>query len=274
MRVFRIWRTAEAKVLIDGREETITCPGGSNRSAEEALADGARRLETVRRRIEEARPWKRRSGEDGDYEADIREEPLKWIGTDCVVTRNRYGAEVLNASSLAILDVDEPPFRIWELFRSARSAEERKAATLRHLERRIDGRDLAGFSVRLYETRKGYRVLLDGRAVDPRSDECRKLMRSFNADGLYALLCRKQNCFRARLTPKPHRMRMRTIRVKPFPYGEEEAAQVAAWAEEYASKGRSFATCRLVKVVGEAIPSLAVRYHDERTRAASNLPLA
>ena len=51
MRVFKFWRVAETTALIDGTEKSISCFGGSNRSEADALADGQRRLEAVKRRI-------------------------------------------------------------------------------------------------------------------------------------------------------------------------------------------------------------------------------
>ncbi len=105
MRVFKFWRLAETTVLIHGTEKTISCFGGSNRSEADALADGQRRLEAVKRRIAGMDKGK---GKGLDYEADIREEPLQWIGDQDVVTRNRYGAEVLNTTSFVFVDIDEP----------------------------------------------------------------------------------------------------------------------------------------------------------------------
>ncbi len=268
MRVFRYWRVAEASVLVGGSEQTISCLGGSNFSEMDALADGHRRLESVKRRIAGIDP-----GNAQDYEGDIREEPIKWIGSQDVVTRNRFGAEVLNSTSCVFVDIDEPVFRIWQIFRRVRSRDERKQAILEFLARRFKKPDLGGFAIRVYETHSGVRLILEGPAADPRSKESARLLRSFHADRLYALLCRKQNCYRARLTPKPHRIRMKSIRLR-YPYDDGTRKQVEAWVREYESKSEGFASCRLVQVIGSAPDSLAVRYHDERARAASGLPLA
>ena len=107
MRVFKFWRVAETTAMIRGTEKTISCFGGSNRSEADAVADGQRRLEAVKRRIAGIDKGK---GKGLDYEADIREEPIKWIGDQDVVTRNRYGAEVLNTTSFVFVDIDEPVF--------------------------------------------------------------------------------------------------------------------------------------------------------------------
>ena len=74
MRVFKFWRISETTVVINDMVKTISCFGGSNHSETDALTDGHRRLEAVKRRI--AGTEKRKGL---DYEADIREEPLLWM---------------------------------------------------------------------------------------------------------------------------------------------------------------------------------------------------
>ncbi len=268
MRVFKYWRLAESTALIEGVEKPISCFGGSNHSEMDAFSDGQRRLEAAKRSI--AGLEKRRGA---DYEGDIREEPLKWIGDRDVVTRNRFGAEVLNTSSCVFVDIDKPFFHLWQLVRPVRTMEQRKRAILDMVAKRLKKPDLGGFAIRIYETHSGVRLLLEGPPVDPRSKESRTLLRSFHADSLYALLCSKQNCYRARLTPKPHRIKLKSIRLK-YPYEDGQQKQLAEWVKEYDWKSKGFATCRLVQVIGGAPESQVVRYHDERTRAASQLPLA
>ena len=109
--------------------------------------------------------------------------------------------------------------------------------------------------------------------MDPRSQEANKLMRSFNADRLYAALCARQNCYRARLTPKPYRIGMKPMRLR-YPYDEKDRNFIDAWIGEYDAKSEGFSSCRLVEVRGRDIPTPAVRLHDQRTKAESNLPLA
>ena len=268
MRVFKYWNIAETTVLIDGVEKLLSCYGGSNHSESDALTDGHQRLEAVKRRIAGTE-----RGKGPDYEADIREEPLLWIEDRDVITRNRYGAEVLNSTSLIFVDIDEPVFRIWQLFRRIRSREEKKQAILEFVDRRIKQRDLQGFGIRVYETHSGVRLILEGNALGPKSKEAKSLLRSFHADRLYTTLCRKQNCYRARLTPKPHRIEMKSLRLS-YPYEGGDKNRIDEWIKEYDSKSQAFSTCRLVKTVGSHFASPVVRYHDERTRALSKLPLA
>ncbi len=268
MRVFRIWRQAQATVLIGGVEKTISGFGGSNESEADALADALRRLEAVKRRIDA-----RQKGRGADYEGDIREEPMEWIGDGDVVTRNRYGAQVLNTLSLVFVDIDRPPMGIWQVFAVPRSPEQRKKAILQFLGRRLRKPDLGHMGIRVYETHSGIRLILGIRMADPASPESRKLLRSFHADPVYVSLCARQKCYRARLTPKPYRIRMKPIRLK-YPYEEGDQARIEAWVREYDGLSRGFSSCRLVEVLGRQIDSPAVQLHDERTRAEANLPLA
>jgi hypothetical protein len=268
MRVFKFWNIAETTVLIDGEEKSISCFGGSNHSESDALTDGHGRLEAVKRRIAGIEKSK-----GLDYEADIREEPILWIGSQDVVTRNRYGAEVLNSTSCIFVDIDEPVFRIWQIFRRTRSREQKKHTILEFVGRRLKKPDLNGFGIRVYETHSGIRLILEGKAMDPRSKDSKNLLRSFHADRLYSALCRKQNCYRARLTPKPYRIKMKPLRLL-YPYEEKDRNRIEDWIREYNSKSLSFSSCRLVQVLGSDSPSPVVQYHDERTRAQSTLPLA
>lgn len=259
---------AEAKVIIDGVEKLITCVGGSNHSEADALADGMRRLESVKQRIGGINTQK-----GSDYEGDIREEPLNYLDSRNIITRNRYGAEVLNTTSCMFIDIDEPILRIWQIFKRLRTRGQKKKAILKFLDSRLKKADLKGYGIRIYETHSGIRVILDGEAMDPRSKDTRKLLKSFNADSLYVTLCGKQNCYRARLTPKPHRIKMSTIRLR-YPYEVSDLELIKTWTIEYEKKSRNYASCRLINVLGSATTSLTVQYHDERTRAHSNLPLA
>jgi hypothetical protein len=270
MRVFKFWHLAETTAKIHGTEKTITCFGGSNSSEAEALADGQRRLEAIKRRIAGIYKNKRKGL---DYEADIREEPLQWIGDQDVVTRNRYGAEVLNTTSFVFVDIDEPALGIWQVFGRSRSREERKRAILNSLAKRFQKPDLKGLGIRVYETHSGVRLIPGMQSMDPRSKESKKLLRSFNADRLYVDLCARQNCYRARLTPKPYRIKMKSMRLW-YPYEEKGRELVEAWVKEYTARSQGFSSCRLVQVLGNEIVSPAVRLHDERTRAESSLPLA
>jgi len=94
VRIFRFWvveerRENRGRKTIEGRVF-----GGSNVSAADAVAD----LETRWRGVCE-RVFDGKSRDAATYDADIREEIVEMLDENAVVTRNRYGAEILNCTS-------------------------------------------------------------------------------------------------------------------------------------------------------------------------------
>ncbi len=132
---------------------------------------------------------------------------------------------------------------------------------------------LRGLGVRLYETHRGIRALVTGRTFDPAAPETQRLLRDLNSDRLYADLCRKQACFRARLTPKPYRMHCPTHRVV---YPRDAAAETPfrEWLAAYEAKCPGFATCRYLETIGPECSDAAIDYHDRMTGAFSGRRLA
>ena len=137
----------------------------------------------------------------------------------------------------------------------------------------VIGSGPGGLSAAISLAVRGARVIVLGREFDPRDPATQGMMREFNSDGLYALLCAKQACFRARLTPKPRRMKMRGHKFT-FPR-EGNDAETRQWVEEYERQGRNFSVCRFVEQVGASHPTDdVVRLHDDLTGALLHLPLA
>ncbi|HEV8675259.1 MAG TPA: hypothetical protein VGX21_14515 [Methylomirabilota bacterium] len=104
------------------------------------------------------------------------------------------------------------------------------------------------------------------------------VLERFGADPLYVRLCRLQQSFRARLTPKPWRCGL-AAPPATFPFDTPRAeSRFRAWEASYASTAARYATCRYLATVGgdRMAPGLEdlVRYHDQETRATSDLPLA
>jgi hypothetical protein len=129
------------------------------------------------------------------------------------------------------------------------------------------------YGFRLYETYQGARVIVLGRGFDPRHDETRRMMDEFNCDPLYTTLCIKQGCYRARLTPKPYRMKLRGYKVKYPREGEESEFQ--RWLSEYEHVSRDFSVCKLVEQMGprQDIDNV-VQLHDDITGVGYPLRLA
>jgi len=114
--------------------------------------------------------------------------------------------------------------------------------------------------------------------MQPDTEDTRFAMVSLNADPLYMTLCDAQQCFRARLTPKPWRCKLKVPPARfPFEDVETEAA-FRQWEQTYTATAQRFSTCTLAGSVGNSVIHPAVepliKLHDEMTRVASDLPLA
>ncbi len=279
MRIFKYWVTYSQKLKIDRNglvlsykrdlkedtEHVFTTYGGSNFSEDDAKDDAIRKLERVQKIMDgEIDP------DDEDYEADIREEILHEIDSDNIVTRNRYGAEVLNCKKTMFIDVDNCSTGLFDIFRGLTA----KESTLKKIKKKIQKKNFSHLGFRVYETFKGFRILVIHRDFNPKSDESKKIMRVFNADYLYRRLCIKQNCYRARLTPKPFRIDHKGIRIvfpKKDPIQEEK---IVKWIKEYNSKSEKFASCKLVFQFGRPTTNRVIEYHDKETKALTDYELA
>jgi hypothetical protein len=214
----------------------------------------------------------------------LREEIVQELrGRDgemaAVVTRNSYGSLVLNTAGAMFIDVDLPDAPATGFFGRlfgkgpALSPEDAALARLREgLQRASSG------SFRIYRTAAGFRALATDRTYDPRSAEAQAVMTSVGGDPAFLQLCRVQESFRARLTPKPWRCGQRLPPGKHPREDSGEQTTFSRWLTEYDQACQSKATCRFVESVGwgrvdeEVQPILDL--HDSATRASAALPLA
>jgi hypothetical protein len=134
--------------------------------------------------------------------------------------------------------------------------------------------------VRIYRTPAGLRLLATHATCDPRSDETAAFFASVEGDPLYQTMCRKQACFRARVSPKPWRIGI-TPRIGwgTWPVTTEAGQQRrAAWVATYEAKSKNFRACSFLEEIGSGSESprgRAVReLHDELCQIQRELPLA
>ena len=86
-------------------------------------------------------------------------------------------------------------------------------------------------------------------------------------------LSEKQNCYRARLTPKPYRMRAQTIKIKSPLDCETQAYQ--DWETSYTETADNFKVVSLVKNIGSDFASdPIIKEHDRICNLDSQSPLA
>lgn len=271
----------------DGREQRFSCWGWSDHSRDDAERKGAERARQVSERVLRGDRPDRYAYSDRPLREEVLEE-LKGSGGDvfAAITRNSLGCRVLNTKGAMFVDVDLPQPTWSERFghslrslfgREKEAPEQRKmTATLSELARSI--RSDPSLGVRVYRTRAGLRYLFTHGPVDPRAASTIQWMTQLHADPLYVRLCKAQDSFRARLTPKPWRCGIAAPTVLyPWP-GPEQEGEFRAWEERYRQASDPFATCELVTVLGnERMPpelSRIVELHDGATRATSGLALA
>jgi len=281
------WARASAVVPAGpAARREVSCWRWSDASAEEAEGAARGAAEALASRLAAGEPYPRRYpyGEG----RPLREEVVERIGDgpEAVVSRNRYGALVLNTARLGFVDVDfdevrEPQRPRWLLFQvmfgaSAPRAAEKPASDPVEPLRRWVGAE-PGRGARVYRTAAGLRFLITAPALEPGDEETDRILAGLGCDPVYRRLCRAQRSFRARLTPKPWRCRCR-LPPGGFPRaGEPAEREFGRWREEYERRSGRFATCRFVEALGEPgegrVRSL-VELHDARTRAGAEVDLA
>ncbi|HEX8343044.1 MAG TPA: hypothetical protein VF624_19230 [Tepidisphaeraceae bacterium] len=230
----------------------------------------------------------------------LHEPVLESVDVDgeCVglITRNRYGCRVLNADRVLFADVDlAPPWlRLPErgLLRRLIDAvwirpappPPPSAGPGSRLEQRTLDRIAAwhtaapGSALRVYRTFAGLRLVLVDRQYDPAEPATLDVLRALDSDPLYVQLTRRQECFRARLSPKPWRI---GVRVPSHPSQIDHPdypEKLAEWAGPYEAEAAGYATCRLVGVFGEPardpVIERVVELHDRHTLSPGDKPLA
>lgn len=277
MRIYRFWDCRTQ--TFDG--QTVRFKAGSNDSPEAAAALVDEKIALYRqfRNSPNDKALREAHQFTGTYETPVCEELIEELDPHNIITRNRYGALVLNSEDHAFLDIDFDTYlptpgliqKFLELIGRCprRTPEER---LLERLRQRINDR-FPYKSFRLYRTFKGFRLVTPAPA-EACSNLMAETMAFFLCDPLYMTLCAKQNCFRARLTPKPRRMKMKTALKFTFPYPEEQNSERLDWLNSYEQTAEKFRTCALIAEFGPPWDSPVIRKHDEICKCSMPLPLA
>ena len=189
-----------------------------------------------------------------------------------VITRNHEGCLVLNTKNLVFIDVDLPKIRISLICKilSIFFKETKKDSEQETYENIIKVLEHYRLSARIYKTKAGFRIILEN-SYSPDDFNLLKIMKELKADPLYIKLCKRQNCFRARLTPKPYRIGLSNLAHK-FPYQESE---IYEWETQYKNVISNYSVCVLLKTLNNS-PELndLTKLHDQYCNIAANLPLA
>lgn len=136
------------------------------------------------------------------------------------------------------------------------------------------------WGLRVYETPKGLRVIVSHAALRPESAEAQTLFTQLEVDPLYALLCQKQKCFRARVSGKPWRMALSGLSTseRRWPIPKEHQVSRQQWVDRYESAAQKFAACRFLEQHGPSLfcteAQAFIHWHDEASKAHSTYSLA
>lgn len=255
---------------------------GSNESADHALQlanlaalETAQRIETQRENALDM----------GQYVYQRRNVPEELIATYpamdgsvlAAITRNRYGALVLNTADVAIIDADvtlayhkKPSLLNW--FSKQKDPFEQRLNQIRQAAMQFPDTNF-----RIYRTNAGFRIIVASQRAIPNSQSSIDWLRAFDADINYRNLCMYQNSFRARLTPKPRNMKVPTPPVF-FPYSHSTEQIYEAWLYQYEQSSQGFRVCQFIEQQGpdrfDKEADFLIRLHDQACRVQENLPLA
>ncbi len=279
MDIPKVWEKASGDgQLPDGRVLPVSTWGWGDDEAA-ARSTARERLGRLLERLRSGQPFPEGYGYGN---RPLREEILETISGEqadnpvAMVTRNRYGAKVLNTARLLFLDIDIPPQGLLQRLRRLFGAPAAEEVRLEELRQALTRYGRATF--RIYRTASGFRALAVDREYDPAGREAQELMQATGTDPAFSRLCRAQGSFRARLTPKPWRC---DLSLPPGRYPREETNSqqaFAAWLRQYEKVSESFAVCRYLETVGSGSARGEIRtmleLHDRVTRCDSQLPLA
>lgn len=312
------WAEASTVVTKGERRTTLRRFGWSNDSQIAAQLHADERLEqavkdwhldqNILRR-------ERRIAYNGSEGIPIREEVID-ATEHYVITRNAYGALCLNTQNVLIADVDRSDSSadvgcliavilgivalfigfggLWWIalllvllsmatlliaqLHSRSHSNNSREKQIRCFEK--FSKENPSWGLRIYETPLGFRLIASHRTFDPQSAEVTEFFRTIGVDKVYARMCLRQNCFRARLTAKPWRcgindhMLPRAV----WPIKEELLPIRQAWVERYNAAAVNYAACRFIRSLGHDSLNpdvdVVISIHDKLCQANSSLPLA
>ena len=187
-----------------------------------------------------------------------------------------YDVALIAAGVFAVLAA---AFALFGQWKNGRDSSKVELAIRDRIERFLDSR--REWKLRVYRTPNGYRLLAMHRTFDPRGPEAEEAFRELGSDPLYVRMCQNQNCFRARVGPKPWRMGMEDrMRPRPgvWPVKPERMAERQEWIGRYEARAKEFSSCRFVEEVGggrsDTVVVAVQRLHDDLSGAMTAKPMA
>ena len=138
----------------------------------------------------------------------------------------------------------------------------------------------ADANLRVYKTPLGLRVLFMHKLFDPSSDDTMSILTKLDSDAIYIQMCKNQQCFRARVSPKPWRIGIERLTPRPgvWPISKDRLPARQHWVEAYTEKAENYAACEFWQQLGSSLTHPKAekvrQLHDELSQAASQLDIA
>jgi hypothetical protein len=276
MNIPKFWAKNEQTVPGPQKKYFLRSWQGSDISVEDARARADTRAKEVAQKIALGEPLDRYGYSDRPLREEIKEAIQNRFRDEVgIVTRNAYGALILNATSAMFIDIDISNIHKPEkkgLFGSKKESFslDPYMPAIHDVETWIGKHPEYG----------GLRCLILNTVFKPKSDHASEILRDLKSDPLYMRLCVAQECFRARLTAKPWRCGVHepSGRLR-YPWEDPQIeSEFRQWEKQYDAVAEKYATCSFVKQIGSRnshpdVESI-LAYHDRVTRAESGLPLA
>jgi len=265
MKFAKFWKEIDVSVDKSFFGHTqVSIWGASNDSNEDARNNAELRA----RKFEKLISSNSQSIQDYEYwNGYIKEEVVEEILSSdgrllAVLTRNSYGALVLNTESVFFGDIDvvESNFitRILEKFGKT------KKDKAYYIEKVKDFQKMnQKYTIKVYETFAGLRIVIINQLFDSNSPEVSSIFSSLDTDPLYVMLCKHQSCFRARLSPKPWRVGIDRPKSRFPRSSQEKKDNFEKWLTNYKNVSTNFGVTRLLKTYG------ADRSHSDVERVMS-----
>ncbi len=319
MIVPRYWAECTERVQMAGRQFTIKRFGWSNTdqiAAQENAFDRTHHAIIELKERGQVRLVDHKVPYNGADGLPIREEIVA-EDHDIVLTRNSYGAICLNTPNVLFADIDlkdgrHPlahvftivlflaiafmlgdrlnanfigvlvvyPYVSWLIDKIIKLILGGPVANALQTIRTFSKKN-PSLNLHVYRTPNGFRVLCLSQTFDPRSESTLRLLNDLDSDPAYVRMCHNQNCFRARITPKPWRMGISRMRPNHgcWPISNERLPEREKWVAVYEEKSSNYSSARWLEQLGSTTTvresETVKRLHDRYCQAdQSDLGLA